>query len=135
MAIENAKKFVEKVQADAALSERVKAMTPQEGMALAKELGLEFTEEELKDALNNRELEPEELDEGVGGTAHSGTTLGGGFVSAVKQQTCEYSPNLRHKWEYIGHSEEPHSFLWIDYTWGYDHYKCVYCGKKEKWHV
>ena len=34
----------------------------------------------------------------------------------------------------IGHTEEPRSFLCFDYTWGYDHYKCVYCGKKEKWH-
>ena len=131
MAIENAKQFVEKVQADAALSERVKGMKPEEGLALAKELGLEFTEEELKDALNNRELSPEEMDEGVGGSTLGGVILPNG----VKQQMCERSPNSRHKWEYIGHTEEPRSFLCFDYTWGYDHYKCVYCGKKEKRHV
>ena len=63
MANENAKKFVEKVASDAALAERLK----KEGLALAKEMGLEFTEEELKEVLNNRELGPEELAQGAGG--------------------------------------------------------------------
>ena len=67
MAIENAKQFVEKITTDAALAERVNGLTLQEDLALAKELGLEFTEEDLKEALNNRELDPEELDEAAGG--------------------------------------------------------------------
>ena len=55
--------------------------------------------------------------------------------NSVKNEMCERSPNSRHKWEYIDHTEEPRSFLWVDYTWGYDHCKCAYCGKQKKWHV
>ena len=129
MAIENAKKFVEKVQADAALCERVKDMTPQEGLALAKEMGLEFTEAELKSALNNRELDPEELDEGVGGITNGGAVI---YNTARQQDRCTYSENLQHDWQYIGHSEEPDSFLWIEFTRGYDHFKCSLCGQTKK---
>ena len=124
MAIENAKKFVEKVKADAALCERVKDMTPQEGLALAKELGLEFTEAELKDALNNRELNPEELDEAAGGAGRR-----------HKNPTNKECNDKQHNWVKTGHYEDPRSFLWIDYTWGYDVYTCSNCGKTMEKHV
>ena len=129
MAIENAKKFVEKVKADAALSERMKDMKPEEGLALAKEMGLEFTEAELKSALNNRELSPDELDEGVGGITNGGAVI---YNTARQQDRCTYSENLQHDWQYIGHSEEPDSFLWIEFTRGYDHFKCSLCGQTKK---
>ncbi len=76
MAIEHAKQFVEKITTDEALAERVNGLTIQENLALAKELGLEFTEAELKDALDNRELDPEELDKAAGG----GIVVGDGYV-------------------------------------------------------
>lgn len=124
MAIENAKKFVEKVQADAALSEHVKGMKPEEGLALAKELGLEFTEAELMDALNNRELSPEELDEAAGGKiSEFGRRAGQGPKCLAGE---------KHDWVKIGHREELHSFLWIDYTMGYDYYKCSKCGEEKR---
>jgi len=129
MAIENAKKFVEKVQADAALAERVKGMTPQEGLALAKEMGLEFTEDELKDALNNRELDPEELDEAAGGVRNDQATT----LKMKKEMHCHgdiHGPE--HQWVKTGHIEEPHTFLLWDYTKGYDIEKCSLCGEERR---
>ena len=129
MAIENAKKFVEKVQADAALAERMKGMTPEEGLALAKELGLEFTEAELKSALNNRELSPEELDEAAGGKQNSDPTA----LMLKKAEHCHGdTKGPRHNWVKTGHIEEPHSFLLWDYTKGYDIEKCSLCGEERR---
>ena len=40
MALENAKKFVEMIENDKALKERIAKMQPEESLAAAKELGL-----------------------------------------------------------------------------------------------
>lgn len=127
MAIENAKQFVEKVQADAALAERVKGMTPQESLALAKEMGLEFTEEELKQAtedVEDRELSPEELEQGVGGARHKKRALNNHNVMSASR-TCSQAPDGRHQFVYEGHFEVPYCYFW---SHGYDRYVCTLCG-------
>ena len=129
MAIENAKQFVEKITTDAALAERVNGLTLQEDLALAKELGLEFTEAELKSALNNRELSPEELDEAAGGKQNSDPTA----LMLEKAEHCHGdTKGPRHNWVKTGHVEEPHSFLLWDYTKGYDIEKCSLCGEERR---
>ena len=124
MAIENAKRFVEMVAADAALKARLEMLDSEAVLAAAKEMGLDFTAEELKAAAMVQEVSPDELDEVAGGKKMSGSLA-----------WCTKSPNQEHNWVYTGHEEEPHSFLCWDWTFGYDHYKCTYCGKTKREHV
>ena len=124
MAIENAKRFVEMVAANAALKARIETLDSEAVLAAAKEMGLDFTAEELKAAAMVQEVSPDELDEVAGGKKMSGSLA-----------WCTKSPNQEHNWVYTGHEEEPHSFLCWDWTFGYDHYKCTYCGKTKREHV
>ena len=50
MAQENAKRFLETVRTDETLRETLIKMSPDEGLAHAKELGFDFTKDELKAA-------------------------------------------------------------------------------------
>ncbi|MBR6953855.1 MAG: Nif11-like leader peptide family RiPP precursor [Clostridia bacterium] len=76
MALENAKKFLEMVTADAALAERLKTMKPEEVTALAAERGFEASARELEQAARalrsaarpgSVELDPEDMDRVAGG--------------------------------------------------------------------
>lgn len=132
MATENARKFVDKVMTDAALNERVKDMKPEAVLACAKEQGLDFTEEELKAALGDEKLSLEDLDNVAGGNV-----VGGSYLpkKPSKKDTCPGNASGDHEWVKTGHVEDPHSFLWIDYTIGYDIYTCSCCGKTKREHV
>lgn len=124
MAIENAKRFVEMVAADAALKARLETLDSEAVLAAAKEMGLDFTAEELKAAAMDETVSLDELDEVAGGKKMSGSVA-----------WCTKSPNQEHNWVKTGHEEEPHSFICWDWTYGYDHYKCTYCGKTKREHV
>ena len=126
MAIENAKRFVEMVAADAAPKARLETLDSEAVLAAAKEMGLDFTAEELKAAAMVQEVALDELDEVAGG-------IGKKMPGSVAW--CTKSPNQEHNWVKTGHEEEPHSFLCWDWTYGYDHYKCTYCGKTKREHV
>ena len=126
MAIENAKRFVEMVAADAALNARLETLDSEAVLAAAKEMGLDFTAEELKAAAMDETVSLDELDEVAGGI---------GKVKSGSVRWCTKSPNQEHNWVYTGHEEEPHSFSCWDWTYGYDHYKCTYCGKTKREHV
>jgi len=63
MAIENAKRFVEMVAADAALKARLETLDSEAVLAAAKEMGLDFTAEELKAAAMDQAVALDELDE------------------------------------------------------------------------
>ena len=130
MAIENAKRFVEMVAADAALKARIETLDSEAVLAAAKEMGLDFTAEELKAAAMVQEVALDELDKVVGGV---GKKMSGKMSGGVAW--CTKSPNQEHNWVKTGHEEEPHSFLCWDWTYGYDHYKCTYCGKTKREHV
>ena len=127
MALENAKKFVEMIENDKALKERIAKMQPEESLAAAKELGLFFTLEELKEAgkaAASRNLEADEL----------GEVAGGIFMPPVTDWNngCPGNSQGRHLWVKTGLEEEPHSFLWWDYTEGYDHEECTLCGQTRR---
>ncbi len=126
MAIENAKRFVEMVAADAALKARLETLDSEAVLAAAKEMGLDFTAEELKAAAMDETVSLDELDEVAGGI---GKKMSGSVA------WCTKSPNQEHNWVKTGHEEEPHSFFCWDWTYGYDHYKCTYCGKTKREHV
>ncbi len=126
MALENAKKFLERVEKDQALQDRLAGMTPEERSNVARELGLDYTEEELAEALRSVEIPLDELEQAAGGSIHGRKKL------LPRETPCTKSPNLEHNWVLQGHEEEPHTFLFWDYTKGYDIYACSYCGEIKK---
>jgi len=109
-----------------ALNERVKGMKPEEALACAKELGLDFTEEELKQAAENQPLSLDELEMVAGGRK-----LKDGSYRA--SSGCTESPNGKHEFVFEKH--------WEDYclgglcSRGYDRYKRIYCGLHDDRHV
>ena len=81
MALENAKKFLEQVLKDGALRARMAEKDPAEAAAIAKELGLDVTAEELEQAVKamrraggeaTKELSPDEMDKAAGGSFWTG---------------------------------------------------------------
>ena len=86
---ENLKKFFEKVCADSALTEKVSTeKDPAAIVALAKELGFEFTEDDLlKKPVE--EISDDELDAVAGGSDVScACALGGGGTKDSNDKTC-----------------------------------------------
>ncbi len=59
MALENAKKFLQLAREDQALQNRLAGMTPEDRCKAARELGLDYTEEELAEALKAVEVSPD----------------------------------------------------------------------------
>ena len=85
---ENLKKFLEKVSEDKALAEKVNANNdPATLIALAKELGVELTEADLK--MPVEELSDDELDTVAGGSDVScACAMGGGGTKDTNDKTC-----------------------------------------------
>ncbi len=129
MALENAKTFIQKVNESEELSSRLAGLNPEETLRAAKELGLEFTEEELKEALSVSELSIDDMEQASGG-AH-------GLRANINRHKndrsdCPDSPDGSHQWAATGHIEEPHSFLFWDFTKGYDIFRCIHCGMEKR---
>lgn len=85
---ENLKKFLEKVSEDKALAEKVNANNdPAALITLAKELGVELTEADLKKPVE--ELSDDELDTVAGGSDVScACAMGGGGTKDTNDKTC-----------------------------------------------
>ncbi len=129
MALENAKKFLHLVQEDQALQDRLAGMTPEDRSKVARELGLDYTEEELAEALKTVEVSPNDLEQASGGFLTQPVRQS---ISKIIAETCSKAPDKKHNWVLQGHREEPHTFLFWDYTRGYDVYICSYCGKEKE---
>jgi len=67
MAQDNAKKFIDMMLNDEEQRNRFANMTTEEGLKAAKEMGLDFTTEELKEAGESYEMTPEEMEMVSGG--------------------------------------------------------------------
>ena len=125
MSMENAKEFLKKITKDEALNDRVTGKEPDEVLAVAKELGLECTKEELEKAAKNRELDLDEMAEAAGGDQYveMGKMLAGGPGAPAK---CTNPSG--HQWIYTHHEEEAAHFLWVEVgTRGYNYFGCPYC--------
>lgn len=131
MALENAKRFLSMVQEDEALLDRMANLGRDEVQAAAKEMGLEFTAEELKEAADTFELTPEEM-----------ASVAGGYGKKKRhpktQDPCPSNNGRGHNWVKTGHYEDEW-FGWLKdgglWTLGYDTYKCSYCGRTKDVHV
>ena len=139
--------FVQKVIEDEELRKKTANMKPEETVAFAKEMGYDFTAEELAEAVNEDiELEPEELGNAAGGTIMSPDAYNQyrseAMMKRIKDTYCNAdeipyvgAPNITpqvHEYVKIGHIEED-GILWG--TIGYDVYKCTLCGHEKKVHV
>ena len=67
MAQDNAKKFIDMMLKDEEQRTHFANMTTEEGLKAAKEMGLDFTAEELKEAGETYEMTPEEMEMVSGG--------------------------------------------------------------------
>ena len=74
MSMNHANEFIKEMLENEELRNRIAGMSTEDGLAAAKEMGLDFTTDELKEAGENYEL-PEEVLNNVSG---------GDFLSAVK---------------------------------------------------
>ena len=103
---------------DNELRERTAKLPPEELLPIAKEMGYDFTEEELTAVMNEpQELTADQLEAASGGGMRFARTLNG----------CYKNPDgsYRHDYEVIGHEER-----WMFWGWtrGYDILKCKLCG-------
>ena len=130
MSLENAKKFITQVIEVETLRKRTANKSQEETMAIAKELGLDFTLEELKEAIDDEELiSPDDLDSAAGG--RHGLISGGPDSSGDSDKVCHANPNgSEHNWVTYSHEEDE----WFGglFSQGYDHQKCTYCGHTRK---
>jgi len=74
MAMNHAKEFINKMLENEELRNKFAALNTEDGLAAAKEMGLDFTTEELKQAGEDYEMPAEQLD----------SVNGGDFLGAVK---------------------------------------------------
>ena len=143
MSKENAKAFVQAILNDEELREKTANIKPEEIVPFAKEMGYDFTLEELKEVKEEDiELSPEELENVAGGDKYvkdNGTY----FINARKkihEQNLHCYNDLRkplHNWVKLGqHKEEPileGCLSWLgNWSDGYDLCKCTLCGE-ESW--
>ena len=121
MSKESAGAFVLAVLADEALHQRTANLAPERVAEIAKELGYDFTAEELAEAVNDSvELNLDELEAAAGGRNNSGNN---------KEIYCRGSNNTRrHEFVMIGQFEDRY-FGWTD---GYEVYKCKLCGYQKR---
>ena len=68
------------------------------------------------------------MDKVAGG---AGTTKGQNY----RKSHCSSSPNGEHDWVKTGHREDYSTFLWIEYSDGWDIYTCSLCGKTKEVHT
>jgi len=111
-----------------AMRDRLAAVKPEEAMAAAREMRLDFTEEKFKEVLTSDELEElsrEKLEDVAGGIHKLTDTF-------RLKYTCKNNGGNGHVWEYKGHKEIPGNFLFISWTNGYNYFKCTLCGLEVK---
>ena len=98
MSVENTKKFLAQLKEDEALQERTANKGKDEVLAVAKEMGLAFTLDELKEAIDDDEINPDELESAAGGKFKG--SGGSGHVS----EYCPANPtDHTHNWVKYGH--------------------------------
>ena len=133
MAKESAEKFAMAVMEDSDLRVRTARLDPGELLPIAKELGYDFTAEELAEVMNeNQELTPDELEATAGGLPpqresdmHRREIENEMFAEIARQCHHDVSGPL-HNWVVIAHEER-----WLFWKWsrGYDILKCSLCGE------
>ena len=142
MSKENAKAFVQAILNDEELRSKTAGLAPEEVISFAKEMGYDFTLEELKDVKKEDvELSPEELEAAAGGDSKAGRNYIDAHNAYRKMaESMEHCyrdiKGPLHDYIKIGHVEEPilgGCVSWLgDWTNGYDILKCSRCGNENR---
>lgn len=115
MSLENANKFMNLLKKDEALQKRLADLTPKERLDAAKELGLNFTIDELKETASH-DLPLEEM-----GKIAGGVPLLFDSSDPSPAANCPNSPTGDHDWKEMAVFTE---FLVVKHHI----MKCPYCG-------
>ena len=144
MSKEAASKFVQAILNDEELRQRTADIKPEEIVPFAKEMGYDFTLDELKEVKDEDiELSPDEL-EGVagGGPGHSINAQSSRNKKNLREREETFckrdgvETGFRHQFVKTGHIEEPVLWgLFGDFTDGFDLYTCKLCKYVKKVHV
>ncbi|WP_051284026.1 Nif11-like leader peptide family RiPP precursor [Desulforegula conservatrix] len=87
MSLDDAKKMIEKLKTEKGLMEKVKAADNEGKKKIAKDMGLAFTADEMKEAIKaDSKLSDEDLDTVAGGASATWVTVGVTSVGAAA--TC-----------------------------------------------
>ena len=135
MSKESAIQFAQEVMEDTELRDRTAKLKPEEVLSIAKEMGYDFTEEELTAAMNeDQELTADDLETAAGGAGSPGQRSQGQKRKLREElaKHCNHDINgPLHQWVKTGHEER-----WMLWAWtrGYDLFTCTLCGatKEEK---
>lgn len=115
MSLENANKFMNLLKEDETLQKRLADLTPEEKMDAAKELGQDFTIDELKEAAGHN-LPMEEM-----GKVAGGVPLPFDSSDPFPAEKCPDSPTGDHDWKEMA--------VFTEYLVVKHHImKCRYCG-------
>ena len=143
MSKENATAFVQAVLNDEELREKTANMKPEDAVPLGKEMGYDFTLDELKEVKKEDiELSLDELENVAGGDSKAvrdGINQHQRFRNKINQASHCHGDihGSLHNWVKTGqHVEEPILNGWLNWlgSWsiGYDQVKCTLCGD-EQW--
>ena len=125
MALEDARKFLQIIEKDEDLKQRLSKMTLEESLAYASESGLDVTIADLEEAAKAQEISPETMDEVAGGHIKSGRLFAG-------DTRCPGTPNGVHKWVITSREIAVEKILfWKTHT-RFDNWTCSICGKTKK---
>ena len=139
MSKENAKAFVQAILNDEELREKTANMKPEEAVPLAKEMGYDFTLEELEEVKNeDTELSPDELENAAGGyfqtlvNMRAATKMYERNIDMAKKEAhcfMDLSQPL-HTPVFVRHEEKPILGGIFGWSQGYDIVKCTRCGQE-----
>ena len=139
MAKEAAAKFVQAVLADKELCEKTANMKPEDAVPVGKEMGFDFTLEELEEVKNeDKELSPDELENAAGGyfqtlvNMRAATKMYERNIDMAKKEAhcfMDLSQPL-HTPVFVRHEEKPILGGIFGWSQGYDIVKCTRCGQE-----
>ena len=134
MSKESATNFALVVMEDNELRERTAKLNHQELLPIAKEMGCDFTEEELTAVMNEKqELTADQLEAAAGGYIKTHPDTVDIMLKEKGRQHCHNRPKgPLHQWVKIDHEER-----WMFWAWtrGYDIYMCSLCGETREQRV
>ena len=127
MSKDSAAKFVQAVTENEELRERAKNLKVEDAVTFAKEMGYDFTSEELAGIMNDKaELSPEELGSVTGGVVLGGPCSPEDVKKKNKDAYCYGDVNgQKHDYEKVLHGERR---KWYIFKSSFDVYRCKRCG-------
>lgn len=125
MALEDARKFLQMIEKDEDLKQRLSKMTIEESLEYASKSGLDVTIADLKEAAKAQELSPEKMDEVTGGYSRNAK-------DSWDETRCPESPTHLHRWVIVSREVVVEKILLWEVHNRFDNWKCSFCGRTKK---